>query len=152
MHGHAHCNPFSPLLKRTLPWPTHAMPLFCVPRANSTLPVHHVCGPVGNVGNECVASLGLCGAILISRSSVVAQLFGQRHAGWNIKQVWSLSCIFGSFNVFHCLLRCVGGSSITILLLLKQIIWTFTTLTGVCPVCVGKHVTASRYCPFNERP
>ena len=42
------------------------MPLFCVPRANSTLAVHHVCGPAGNAGNECedcAASLGLRGFV-----------------------------------------------------------------------------------------
>ena len=53
-------------MERTLPWPTNAMPLFCVARANSTLAVHHVCGPAGNAGNECAdcaASMGLRGFV-----------------------------------------------------------------------------------------
>ena len=35
---------------------------------------------------------------------------------------------------------CVGGSSITILPLLVQIIWTFTTLTSLCSLCAGTHM------------
>ena len=46
---------------------------------------------------------------------------------------------------------CVGGSSITILPLLVQIIGTFATAT-IFVQCVGKHVTVSRYCRFCVRP
>ena len=77
---------------------------------------------------KCGVSLSV---ILILRSSFVAQLFGHRHVGWNEKQVLSLSCIFGSFGVlnrFSCC-WCAGGSSITILPLLEQIIRTFATVT-----------------------
>ena len=41
---------------------------------------------------------------------------------------------------------CVGGSSITILPHLVQIIRTSATLVNLCLVRAGKHVTVSRYC------
>ena len=46
---------------------------------------------------------------------------------------------------------CVGGSSITILPLLVEIVWTFTTLTSLCSLCACEHVTVSRYCRFCTR-
>ena len=58
---------------------------------------------LGGVG--CGVSLSV---ILIWRSSFVAQLFGHRHAGWNVKQGLSLSCIISSFGVLVCLLILVG--------------------------------------------
>ena len=46
---------------------------------------------------------------------------------------------------------CVGESSTTILPLLGKIMWTITTATTLSCVCVGKHITVSRYCRFCER-
>ena len=81
-------------------------------------------------------------------SSLVAQLFGHRHAGWSTQQVLSLSCIFGSFGVFNRFLM-------WLVCWWKQYHDSATSCTDLsdlrncdnsCSVCVGKHVTVSRYC------
>ena len=46
--------------------------------------------------------------IIICRTAVWAQLFGHRHAVRNTKQVFSSSCIIGSFGVLDCFLIPVG--------------------------------------------
>ena len=79
--------------------------------------------------------VGACGVslsvILIWRSSLVAQLFGHKHAGWIIKQVLSFPCIFGSLDVRNCFssLSVCWWGSITILLFRVHIIRTFATVT-----------------------
>ena len=70
----------------------------------------------------------------------IAQLCRHRHAGWNAKQVchYRASLVHSVSAIVR---RCCwfGGSSITILL------FSGTSLCGHCAVCVGKHVTVSRY-------
>ena len=79
--------------------------------------------------------------------------WGHRHAGRNVKQDLSLSCIFGSLDVLDRFL----------------LVWVFwweqyhdTATSGTdyadlrnrdnfCSVCVGKHVTVSRRCRFCAR-
>ena len=88
-----------------------------------------------------------------SSSGFVAQLFGHRHAVRNTKQVLSLSCIFGSFGVRN-------RSSLLLVFWWKQ--YHDTAISGTdyldfrnrdnfCSVCVGKHVTVSRYCCYCAR-
>ena len=71
-------------------------------------------------------------------SIIYVQLFGHRHASWIVKQVWSLSRIFGSSGVlglFVPLIAVCWWSSIAIPPLLGEIIWTFATATILSCVC-----------------
>ena len=104
---------------------------------------------LGGVG--CGVSLSV---ILIWRSSFVAQLFGHRHAGWNVKQVLSLSCIINSFGVLVCLLIPVGLLVGAVSLYCHSWCRVFDINNfGKSFFCVGvgKHVTVSRYCQFCTR-
>ena len=77
-------------------------------------------------------------------TAVWAQACGLEH-----KAPMSLSCIFGPFasTIFFCLCWCVGGSSVTILPLLVQMLRTVATVT----ILVGELAIVSRYCYFCTR-
>ena len=64
---------------------------------------------------------------------------------------FELLCIIGSFSVLVCFLIPVGVLVGAVSYFLVGILWTFTTLTSLCSLCAGKHVTVSRYCRFCAR-
>ena len=87
--------------------------------------------------------------IIICCTAVWAQACGSEHKTSFVIIVhhWFNWCPWLSLDPCWC----VGGSSITILPLLVQIIRTSATLADLCSVCAGKHVTVSRYCRFCTR-